>query len=38
MEILEAIDLPESPRASGELAGLSHHTVARYVTDRDAGR
>ena len=38
MEILEAFDLTESYRDAGELAGVSHHTVARYVTARDAGR
>lgn len=37
MEILEAFDLTESYRDAGELAGVSHHTVARYVTARDAG-
>jgi len=37
MEILEAFDLTESHRAAAELAGCSHHTVARYVTARDAG-
>jgi len=38
MEILEAWDLTESYRDAGELAGVSHHTVARYVAARDAGR
>ena len=38
MEILEAFDLTGSYRDAGELAGVSHHTVARYVTARDAGR
>lgn len=38
MEILEAFDLTQSYRGAGELAGVSHHTVARYVTARDAGR
>ena len=37
MEILEAFDLTESSRDAGELAGCSHHTVARYVASRDAG-
>ncbi len=37
MEILEAFDLTESYRDAGELAGCSHHTVAHYVTDRQAG-
>jgi len=30
MEILEAFDLTECYRDAGELAGCSHHTVARY--------
>ncbi len=38
MEILEAFDLTESLRDAAELAGCSHHTVARYVAARDAGR
>jgi hypothetical protein len=38
MEILEAFDLTGSFRDAGELAGVSHHTVARYVAARDAGR
>src|SRR5690625_2020449 len=38
MEILEAFDLTGSYRDAGELAGVSHHTVARYVAARDAGR
>lgn len=38
MEILEAYDLTGSYRAAAELAGCSHHTVAAYVTARDAGR
>ena len=38
MEILEAFDLTGSLRDAGELAGCSHHTVARYVAARDAGR
>src|SRR5690625_6864418 len=37
MEILEAFDLTQSYRDAGELAGVSHHTVARYVRARDAG-
>ena len=37
MEILEAFDLTQSHRAAGELAGCSHHTVARYVTAREQG-
>lgn len=38
MEILEAFDLTGSLRDAAELAGCSHHTVARYVELRDAGR
>lgn len=37
MNILEAFDLTGSLRDAGELAGVSHHTVARYVELRDAG-
>lgn len=37
MEILEAFDLTKSTRDAAELAGCSHHTVARYVAARDAG-
>lgn len=37
MEILEAFDLTGSFRASGELAGCSHHTVEYYVARRDVG-
>lgn len=37
MQILEAYDLTGSFRDAAELAGCSHHTVARYVADRDAG-
>ena len=37
MNILEAFDLTGSLRGAGELAGASHHTVARYVAERDAG-
>jgi transposase len=37
MEILEAFDLTKSQRDAAELAGCSHHTVARYVAARDAG-
>ena len=36
MEILEAFDLTGSQRAAAELAGCSHHTVARVVAERDA--
>ena len=35
--MLEAFDLTGSLRDAGELAGVSHHTVARYVAKRDAG-
>ena len=37
MEILAAFDLTGSLRAAAELAGCSHHTVARVVAERDAG-
>ncbi len=36
MEILAAYDLTKSYRAAAELAGCSHHTVARLVTERDS--
>jgi len=38
MQILEAYDLTGSYRDAAELAGCSHHTVARYVTAREEGR
>jgi transposase len=38
MQILEAYDLTGSLRAAAALAGVSHHTVARYVSLRDLGR
>jgi transposase len=38
MEILEAYDLTGSYRAAAELVGCDHHTVARYVALREAGR
>lgn len=38
MEILEAYDLTHSLRAASQLAGCSHHTVAKHVAARDAGR
>ena len=38
VEVLEAFDLTGSFRAAAELAGCSHHTVARYVRLRAAGR
>ena len=37
MQILEAYDLTGSYRDAAELAGCDHHTVARYVTARQAG-
>jgi len=37
MEILEAFDLTGSLRDAAELAGCSHHTVARHVAAREAG-
>lgn len=37
MNMLEAFDLTGSLRDAGELAGVSRHTVARYVTARAAG-
>jgi hypothetical protein len=38
MNILEAFDLTGSLRDAAELAGCSHHTVARYVAERERGR
>lgn len=38
MNILEAYDLTGSLRDAAELAGCSHHTVARYVAGREKGR
>ncbi|MBG6060208.1 transposase [Cryobacterium sp. MP_M3] len=38
MEILAAYDLTRSLRATAELTGCSHHTVARHVAARDAGK
>jgi hypothetical protein len=38
MNILEAYDLTGSYRDAAELAGCSHHTVARYVAEREKGR
>jgi biotin operon repressor len=38
MEILAAYDLTGSLRATAELTGCSHHTVAKHVQARDAGR
>ena len=37
MEVLESFDLTGSFRDAAELAGCSHHTVARYVASREAG-
>src|SRR6266511_5296806 len=37
MEMLEAFDLTGSLRDASELAGCSHHTVARHVAARGAG-
>jgi Mu transposase, C-terminal domain len=37
MEILEAFDLTRSYRATAELAGCDHHTVAHYVQLRELG-
>ena len=37
MNMLEAFDLTGSLRDAGELSGVSHHTVARYVAAREAG-
>src|SRR5947208_6561617 len=36
--MLEHYDLTRSLRAAAELSGVSHHTVARQVVRRDAGR
>lgn len=37
MNILAAYDLTGSLRDAAELAGCSHHTVARYVAGRERG-
>jgi hypothetical protein len=37
MNMLDGFDLTGSLRDAGELAGVSHHTVARYVAARDFG-
>ena len=37
MNMLEAFDLTGSLRDAGELAGVSHHTVGRYVAAGEAG-
>ena len=36
--LLEAYDLTKSLRGAAELTGVDHHTVARYVAARAAGR
>jgi len=38
MDVLEAYDLTRSLRAAAQLTGTDHHTVARYVAARAAGR
>jgi hypothetical protein len=38
MNILEDCDLTGSLRDAAGLAGCSHHTVARYVREREQGR
>jgi len=38
MKMLEAFDLTGSLRDAAELAGCSHHTVAKHVEARDAGQ
>lgn len=38
MKLLAAYDLTGSLRGAAELTGCSHHTVARHVAARDAGR
>jgi hypothetical protein len=38
MEILAAYDLTGSFRDAAALVGCDHHTVARYVRARDAGK
>ncbi len=37
VEVLEAYDLTGSFRAAGQLCGVDHHTVKRYVAARAAG-
>jgi len=37
MDVLEAYDLTRTLRGAAELAGVDHHTVARYVAARAAG-
>jgi hypothetical protein len=38
MNILKAHNLTCSLRDAAELAGCSHHNVARYVSERERGR
>ena len=38
MDVLEAYDLTKSLRGAAQLTGVDHHTVARYVAARAAGR
>src|SRR5271154_5829358 len=38
MDVLEAYDLTQSLRGAAQLTGVDHHTVARYVAARAAGR
>lgn len=38
MDVLEAYDLTKSLRATAQLTGVDHHTVARYVEARARGR
>ena len=38
MDVLEAYDLTKSLRGAAQLTGVDHHTVARYVAGRVAGR
>jgi transposase len=37
VDVLEAYDLTGSYRSAGQLAGVDHHTVRRYVAAREAG-
>ena len=37
MELLETYDLTRSYRATAQLCGVDHHTVARVVAERAAG-
>ncbi|HTT90337.1 MAG TPA: IS21 family transposase [Acidimicrobiales bacterium] len=38
MEVLEAYDLVKTYRCAAQLCGVDHHTVARAVADRAAGK